>query len=77
MIDRPIPRAHYAVYASGERVGETTSGGYSPTLGVGIAMAYLSPRGRFKAGDEVEIDIRGKRGRAEVDKPPFVQSTPK
>ena len=77
MIDRPIPRAHYAVHAGSERVGETTSGGYSPTLGVGIAMAYLSPRDRFKPGSEVDVDIRGKRGRAEVIKPPFVQSTPK
>ena len=77
MKDRPIPRAHYPVYADGERVGETTSGGFSPTLGIGIAMAYLSPRDRFKAGDEVEIDVRGKRGRAEVAKPPFVQASPK
>jgi aminomethyltransferase len=77
MKDRPIPRAHYAVYSGGEQVGETTSGGFSPTLGVGIAMAYLSPRDRFKAGDEVEIDIRGRRAKAEVVKPPFVQSSPK
>jgi aminomethyltransferase len=77
MKDRPIPRAHYPVYADGEQVGETTSGGFSPTLSIGIAMAYLAPRDRFKAGDEVEIDIRGRRGKAEVFKPPFVQSSPK
>jgi aminomethyltransferase len=77
MKERPIPRAHYPVYVEGDEVGETTSGGFSPTLGIGIAMAYLSPRDRFKVGDEVEIDIRGRRGRAEVVKPPFVQSSPK
>jgi glycine cleavage system T protein (aminomethyltransferase) len=77
MRDRLIPRAHYPVTAGGERVGETTSGGFSPTLKVGIAMAYLSPRERFESGDDVEIDVRGRRGAAEVVKPPFVDSSPK
>ena len=77
MRDRLIPRQHYPVTADGEQVGETTSGTFSPTLKVGIAMAYLSPRERFKAGDEVEIDVRGRRGVAEVVKPPFVDSSPK
>jgi aminomethyltransferase len=77
MADRLIPRAHYPVLADGEQVGETTSGTFSPTLRVGIALAYLSPRDRFNPGDEVEIDIRGRRGRAEVVKPPFVESSPK
>jgi aminomethyltransferase len=77
MKDRLIPRAHYPVGADGRQVGETTSGSFSPTLKVGIAMAYLSPRDGFTAGDAVEIDIRGRFGRAEVTKPPFVTSSPK
>lgn len=77
MKDRLIPRPHYAVLADGEHVGETTSGTFSPTLKVGIAMAYLSPRDRFAPGDQVEIDVRGRIGAAEVVKPPFVQSSPK
>jgi aminomethyltransferase len=77
MVDRLIPRAHYPVLADGEAVGETTSGGFSPTLKVGIAMAYLSPRERFKTGDRVEIDVRGRRGQAEVVKPPFVSTSPR
>jgi aminomethyltransferase len=77
MKDRLIPRPHYSVLAGEERVGETTSGTFSPTLRVGIALAYLSPRDRVKAGDEVTIDVRGRRGVAEVVKPPFVQSSPK
>jgi glycine cleavage system T protein (aminomethyltransferase) len=74
---RPIPRPHYAVIADGEQVGETTSGTFSPTLKVGIALAYLAPRERFKAGDEVQIDVRGRSGAAEVAKPPFVDSSPR
>jgi aminomethyltransferase len=77
MKDRLIPRPHYPVLAGEERVGETTSGTFSPTLKVGIAMAYLSPRDRLKAGDEVTIDVRGRQGKAEVVKPPFVRSSPK
>jgi aminomethyltransferase len=77
MRDRLIPRPHYSVLAGGETVGETTSGTFSPTLRVGIALAYLSPRDRFAAGETVEIDVRGRRGEAEVVKPPFVGSSPR
>jgi aminomethyltransferase len=77
MHDRLIPRAHYPVYAREDLVGETTSGTFSPTLKVGIALAYLSPVERFKPGDQVEVDVRGRRGAAEVVKPPFVDSSPK
>jgi aminomethyltransferase len=77
MAGQLIPRPHYAVYSGEEQVGETTSGTFSPTLRLGIAMAYLSPRERFSAGDTVEIDVRGRRGEAEVIRPPFVQSSPK
>ena len=77
MTGKLIPRPHYSVYEGDEPVGETTSGTFSPTLRLGIAMAYLFPRDRFAAGDEVEIDVRGRRGTAEVIRPPFVESSPK
>jgi aminomethyltransferase len=72
-----IPRPHYAVVSEGKQVGETTSGTFSPTLRIGIALGYLSPRDRFKAGDEVEIDIRGRPAAAEVVRPPFVEASPR
>jgi aminomethyltransferase len=77
MQDRLIPRPHYQVLVDGEPAGETTSGTFSPTLKVGIALAYISPRDRVKAGDEVEVDVRGRRGTAEVVRPPFVPSSPR
>ncbi|HJP66907.1 MAG TPA: glycine cleavage T C-terminal barrel domain-containing protein, partial [Actinomycetota bacterium] len=77
MLDRLIPRPHYAVTADDGPAGETTSGTFSPTLKVGVGMAYLSPRERFSVGDRVFVDIRGRRGEAEVTKPPFVDSSPK
>jgi aminomethyltransferase len=77
MKDRPIPRPHYAVFAGDERVGETTSGTFSPTLRIGIGMAYVSPRDRCKPGDTVQVDVRGRKADAEVVRPPFVDSSPK
>jgi aminomethyltransferase len=77
MTGKLIPRPHYAVYSGNERAGETTSGTFSPTLRAGIGMAYLSPRDGFGSGDLVEVDVRGRRGSAEVVRPPFVERSPK
>ncbi|MBW3653906.1 MAG: glycine cleavage system aminomethyltransferase GcvT [Actinobacteria bacterium] len=45
--------------------GEVTSGTMSPSLGVGIGMAYL-PSERAVVGESFEIDVRGKLRRAVV-----------
>lgn len=74
---RHIPRAHQAVHHGDGTVGEVTSGSFSPTLGVGIALAYLSPADAFGPGSEVEIDIRGRRAPARVVDPPFVDRSPR
>ncbi|HWC32576.1 MAG TPA: glycine cleavage T C-terminal barrel domain-containing protein, partial [Actinomycetota bacterium] len=75
MAGKLIPRAHYDVLADGRRVGETTSGTFSPTLRIGIAMAYLEAD--VQPGATVEVDVRGRRGEAEVVKPPFLDRSPK
>jgi aminomethyltransferase len=77
MSGKLIPRPHYPVFDGEERIGETTSGSFSPTLRVGIGMAYLSPADRIAPGDRVQVDVRGRRGGAEVVKPPFVDRSPK
>ena len=74
---RHIPRAHCAVLADEGRVGEVTSGTFSPTIKRGIALAYLSPAERFEPGTEVQIDVRGRIGPARVVKPPFVDRSPR
>ncbi len=66
----PPPRSHYPVYKNGEQVGETCSGSLSPSLGVGIGMAYL-PTAIARANEEVEIDIRGRRFPATIEKKPL------
>jgi aminomethyltransferase len=70
----PPIRPHYAVWANGEKVSETTSGALSPSLGCGIAMAYL-PIALAKAGQALEIEVRGRRYRAVVVKKPFYQQS--
>ena len=67
---RGIPRSHCAVVRGDDEVGEVTSGTFSPTLKQGIALALLDRS--VAVGDEVEIDVRGRRVPATVTKPPFV-----
>src|SRR5262245_48362319 len=70
--DRGIPRPHMPVLRGDERVGEVTSGTFSPTKRIGIGLALLAAGDGPKEGDEVEVDVRGRRSRMVVVKPPFV-----
>ncbi len=72
--DRGIPRAHMTVLRAGadEAVGEITSGTFSPTRRVGIALALLDSAAGLSEGDTVEVDVRGRRSAMTVVKPPFV-----
>jgi aminomethyltransferase len=72
-----IPRAHYPVFDGDLLIGEVTSGTFSPTLNRGIALAYLWPGDVADLGSAVEVDIRGRRGRATVVKTPFVDRSPR
>lgn len=66
----PPIRSHYPVWSGGVPVSETTSGALSPTLGHGIALAYL-PVELAKPGQLLEIEVRGRRFAARVEKKPF------
>ena len=74
---RHIPRAHYPVMRGDEIIGEVTSGTFSPLLQKGIALAYLWPDGVVDVGDTVEVDVRGRRGKAAVVGRPFVDRNPR
>jgi len=60
------------VLAGGVEVGELTSGGFSPTLGVGIGLALVD-RAKTEGREFVEISSRGKSVEAQVVKPPFIK----
>lgn len=71
MIDRGIPRQGYElVNADGEKIGVVTSGTMSPTRKIGIGMGYVSPE-YSKLGTELYIDMRGRKLKAVVVRPPF------
>ncbi len=73
-LDRAIPRAHMPVLLGEETVGEVTSGTFSPTLKKGIGLALISTASGVAAGDEVLVDVRGRRSAVRVVSPPFVES---
>ncbi|GAA4700186.1 glycine cleavage system aminomethyltransferase GcvT [Phytohabitans rumicis] len=72
-LDRGIPRAHMTVLSEGAPVGEVTSGTFSPTRKVGIALALLDTAAGLEDGATVEVDVRGRRSTMRVVKPPFVK----
>jgi aminomethyltransferase len=72
MRDRGIARHGYAILdaASGERLGEVTSGTVGPWVGKNIGMGYVPSR-YAEPGTRLTIDCRGKPAQAEVVKGPF------
>lgn len=71
MIDRGIPREHYKLLnTDGEEIGEVTSGTMSPTRKIGIGLGYVKPE-YSKTGTDILIDMRGRKLKAVVQKPPF------
>ena len=71
LTDKGVLRAHQKVFAA-QGEGEITSGTFSPTMNRSIALARL-PSG-VAVGDTVEVEIRDKRLKATVVKPPFVRN---
>jgi aminomethyltransferase len=68
---RMAAREGAAVFAGEEKVGTVTSGGFSPTLGRPIAMAYVG-KAHTSEGTALELEVRGKRLPARVVPMPFV-----
>jgi aminomethyltransferase len=66
----PPPRPHYAVFRGDERIGEVNSGTLSPSMNQGIGMAYL-PTEHAKVGTELQIEIRGQKFPAVIEKKPL------
>ncbi|WP_324277285.1 glycine cleavage T C-terminal barrel domain-containing protein [Blastococcus brunescens] len=58
---RGIPRPGMSVLdGAGERVGEVTSGTFSPTLRTGIALALVDAASGAAAGATLTVDVRGR-----------------
>lgn len=76
MIEPAVPRPLYRVYLNEEDIGYVTSGAKSPTLGIFCGYVLIKRETALKFGDEVEIEVHGKRKRARIVKTPFYKRTP-
>jgi aminomethyltransferase len=68
-------REHYPVLSDGQKIGEVTSGTFSPTQQQPIAMVYVPPQ-YAAIGTELAVDIRGSAEPARVVKLPFYTRSP-
>ena len=73
---RGVARPGLEVFAAGDdsgaSLGSVTSGTFSPTLRSGVGLALLAST--VTDGDEVAVDVRGRREVFTVTRPPFVQT---
>ena len=67
---RRPPRADCAVLVDDVAMGTITSGNFSPTLGHGIALAFLDPT--VEAGTDVVVEVRGSTLAGRVVATPFI-----
>ena len=68
--ERGIARDEQDVVINGERVGKVTSGSPAPYLKKNIGVAYV-PAELANAGQQIQIDVRGKLVGAHIVKTPF------
>ncbi|WBP93832.1 glycine cleavage system aminomethyltransferase GcvT [Mycolicibacterium neoaurum] len=71
-LGRGVLRADLTVLDGETVVGATTSGTFSPSLKVGIALALIDTAAGIEDGQTVTVDVRGRALECEVVKPPFV-----
>ncbi len=69
-----VPRSGCKVFMDGRQIGELASATYSPTLKKGIGVGYMVPPD-LKPGAAVEVEIHGKRVKAEIARLPFHKGT--
>ncbi|MCF6190191.1 MAG: glycine cleavage system aminomethyltransferase GcvT [Cocleimonas sp.] len=67
--DKGVLRGHQKVITD-HGDGEITSGSFSPSLGVSVALARIPS----EAKDSCHVEIRGKQLKARIVRPPFVRN---
>ena len=68
-----IPRPGNPVLLDGAPAGVVTSGTLSPSLGIGIGMAYVGRDVASAPGTPITVDVRGKLRDAEIRAKPLFQ----
>lgn len=74
MIGRGVLRPGLTVLVGDKAAGITTSGTFSPTLQVGIALALIDTDAGVEDGQQITVDVRGRSVECEVVRPPFVEA---
>ena len=74
LVDKGIARDGNIVYdEAGKEIGFVTTGTFSPTLGYPVAMIRVK---KSFEGENVIVDVRGRRLKAVITKMPFYKNTP-
>jgi aminomethyltransferase len=73
-VGRGVLRPNLTVLDGSTPIGVTTSGTFSPSLKVGIALALLDTDRGIADGQQVAVDVRGRPVECEVVKPPFIEA---
>ena len=73
-LGRGVLRADLTVLDGDRPIGLTTSGTFSPTLKLGIALALIDADAGVAVGQQVSVEVRGRRLDCEVVAPPFVEA---
>lgn len=74
MTEPGIPRPHFEVFSeANEKIGELTSGTYSPLLKIGIGMGYVQAS-QAQDGSSVRVNIRSKMANAKLSSFPLYDS---
>jgi aminomethyltransferase len=71
---RQPPRDGAPVLDGSAAIGTVTSGNFSPVLGRGIAMALVETDHDVAVGEEVAVEVRGRKISARVVELPFVRA---
>lgn len=73
LLEKGIPRQGYTLFSfDNQEMGKVTSGTLSPSTNDSIGLGYVWPQ-YAKPGDEILVDIRGRKAKAVVVKTPFVK----
>lgn len=70
---RRSPRHGFAIFDAGKKVGEVTSGSFSPSLGVGVGMGYVT--GALAAGTPLTVKQDAVEIAVKIVTRPFVNKT--
>ncbi len=69
LLDKGIPRQGYPIFKNDLKIGEVTSGTFSPTLGMGIGLILVTKP--LEVNEEIEIQIRQNKSIAQIVNLPF------